>query len=160
MKRTSPAVIAAWVVGGAVAGYVLQAGLALVGLARIQAPVTLAISLIALALVTVLFAVSVWRATHGRSHRPVDPIAAARTVVFAKAATVLGALLTGVALGFVGDLLMRPILADTQALVRSLAMLGASVVLVIAGLVAERLCMVPPSGGADDDDPARPAGPE
>ena len=160
MKRSSPAVIAAWVIGGAIAGFLLQAGLALVGLPRIQAPVTIAVSLIAIALVTVLLAVPVWRATHGRSHRLIDPIAAARTVIFAKAATVLGALLTGVATGFVGDLLLRPVLADTQALIRSLAVLGASVLLVVAGLVAERLCMVPPSDGADDDEPAQPARPE
>jgi len=127
---------------------------------RLQAPWTLAVSLAAIAVVTVVLAIPVWRATHGKSDRRLDPIAAARTVIFAKAASMLGALLTGVSAGFLGDQVMRPVIADSQGLLHVLAILGASILLLIAGLVAEQLCVVPPSDGSDDDGPAGAARPE
>lgn len=159
MKRSSPAVVAGWGVVAAIGAFVLQTGLALAGLTRIQLPWTLSISLVVIAAAAVILAVPVWRASHGRSERPIDPFAATRTVLFAKAAAVLGAILSGVAVGFAADLLLRPVLAGGDVLARCLVALGASVLLLIAGLVAERLCMVPPGRDPDDEDPAAPAQP-
>jgi hypothetical protein len=77
----------------------------------------------------------------------VDPFYATRVVLLAKACAVAGALLTGAAAGMIVELLVRPVSAS-EALWRMLAMLIASVLGLVGGLVAEALCVVPP----DDDE--------
>ena len=147
MRKTGPIPVIALVVVGAVAGYLLQTGLAVWSMTRIRPEYTLSFSVALIAVVVVLLALPIWRATRGRSPRRVDPFRATRTVLLAKAAAYLGAALTGVAGGFVLDVVLRPAAASPDPLWRCLAMLGASILLLVAGLVAEQLCTVPPGDG-------------
>jgi hypothetical protein len=104
----------------------------------------------ALAVVVVVAGLPVRRWVRGERERPLDPLLAARTVVFAKAAAYGGAALVGwyAAQGLVllpdlvGDRRGRFVLAVLAAL--------CSVGVAVAGLVVQRWCRVPPS---DDDSP-------
>lgn len=84
-----------------------------------------------------------WR--DGNRERPLDPIAAARTLVLAQATAYAGALLLGWHGGIFLDQLglweMRPNHAPTWA---SLAMSVGGMIMIAAGLVVERFCKLPP----------------
>jgi hypothetical protein len=103
-----------------------------------------------IAVIVVALAVPIRRATRGKVRRRVDPFYATRVVLLAKACAAAGALLTGAAVGMIAELLVRPVSAS-EALWRMLAMLIASVLGLVGGLVAESLCIVPPD---DDENPS------
>lgn len=149
MTRTTVSAVVIAVVVGFAGAFLLQTGLAMGGAARIQPPWTVAVSLAVLAVLVVVLAIPIWRATHADERRPIDPFAATRTVLFAKAAVYLGAFVTGVGAAFVLDLVLRPVVADGDLLPRAIALLVAGAALLAAGLVAEQLCRVPP----EDTDP-------
>lgn len=103
---------------------------------------------LALAVLVVAWPVRRWNA--GERDRALNPLRAARTVALAKAAALAGAVLTGGWLGYVGVAL--PLVAvSTQPgrTAASAAVVLASIGLTVAGLVAERWCIIPPE---DDDD--------
>jgi hypothetical protein len=134
---------------GAGAGYLLQIALAAASLPKFRPEYTLALSLLFLAGVVIALAWPIRRATRGAVRARVDPFHATRVVVFAKASSLAGALVTGAALGLLAELLARSGGINTDALLRTLAVLGGAIVLLVAGLVGEYLCTVPPR----DDDP-------
>ncbi|RQP11723.1 MAG: DUF3180 domain-containing protein [Microbacteriaceae bacterium] len=157
MTRTRPALLALLALGAAVLAIALQLGLAAVGLSKIVPQVTLAVTLVLIAVVVVVLALPVRRATRGGRERGadalprprVDPFYATRVVLIAKASAVAGALLGGAAVGLVAELLIRPVSA-VSALWAGVAMLVGGVLLMVAGLVAESWCVVPPD---DDEQP-------
>jgi hypothetical protein len=148
VKHTSPGLLVALVVFGALGGFGIQAALAALSLAKVRPEYTLSVSLVVIAALVVALAVPVRRAVHGPNRRPIDPFYATRVVVLAKACSIAGALLAGVALGFVVELLFRGA-PSNDTLLRLLAALGGAVLVLVGGLVAEYLCRVPPH---DDDD--------
>ena len=110
---------------------------------------------LAVAVLVVAWPVRRWNA--GVREHPVDPLRAARTVALAKAAALSGAVLTGGWIGYVGVAL--PLVAVTTQPGRtaaSAAVVLASLGLAVAGLVAERWCMIPP----EDDDEGGAGGPD
>lgn len=81
--------------------------------------------------------------------RPLHPIAIARTAAIAKASALAAAVIGGVALGFVLDLihlLSEPI--PRQDSFTALGILGGAVVLAVAAVYLERSCQVPPDSQA------------
>jgi len=159
VTRTRPALLALLALGAAVLAIALQLGLAAVGLSRIVPQVTLAVTLVLIAVVVVVLALPVRRATRGVRDRGadapprprVDPFYATRVVLIAKASAVAGALLGGAAAGLVAELLIRPVSA-ASSLWAGVAMLVGAVLLMVAGLVAEGWCVLPP-----DDEEQPPA---
>jgi hypothetical protein len=113
------------------------------------------VSIFALAVVEAVMA----RTTKARiEHRPgaarVDPLSVARFVVLAKASALAGALISGAYLSVAGWLVLRgrglsSAADDTPAAVAGLV---GGLALVVAGLLLERACRVPPR--PDDDEPA------
>lgn len=94
-----------------------------------------------------------WR--NGEREKPLDPIAAARTLVLAQATAYAGALLLGWHGGIFLDQLglwqMRPNHAPTWA---SLAMSLGGMIMIATGLVVERFCRIPPedqNGGEENN---------
>ena len=84
----------------------------------------------------------------GRRERPMDPLAAARTVVLAKAAAYGGALLAG---WYAGQaLILLPDLVGVRRARFVVAVFCAvsAIALAVSGLLVQRWCRVPPS---DDD---------
>lgn len=84
------------------------------------------------------------RFQHKPGREPVPPLAAARLVVVAKTASHAGALLAGAYAGlFVFYLFDLDTEIRTSRMIASVACVGAAVLLVVAGLVLERLCRIP-----------------
>lgn len=155
MTRTTASSIVALAVIGALLGFFLQTALASASQPKLVPPYTVALSLVVIAGLVIALAVPIRRATRGPARRRIDPFHATRVVVVAKASSLAGALFTGTALGLLAELLVRSGGLNSDALFKTLAVLGAAVVLLVAGLVGEYLCTVPP--GSDDDPPEVPA---
>ena len=153
MTRTKAPLVIVLTVIGAIGGFLVQLALGAFGFQKLLPEFTLAITLVLIAIVVVALAVPIRRATRGPVRRRVDPFYATRVVVLAKACAAAGALLSGAAAGLLVELLVRPVSAS-EALWRMLAMLVASVLVLIAGLIAETLCIVPPD---DDEKPSNGA---
>jgi hypothetical protein len=111
-----------------------------------------AVSIFALAVVEAVMA----RTTKARiEHKPgaarVDPLSVARFVVLAKASALAGALIAGAYAGILLYLLThRQLTAATDDTPAAVAGLVSGVALVVAGLLLERACRVPPR--PDDDE--------
>ncbi|MGN6271769.1 MAG: DUF3180 domain-containing protein [Protaetiibacter sp.] len=153
MTRTRASLLIVLAAIGAVGGFLAQLALGALGAQKLLPEFTLAITLVLIAVIVVALAVPIRRATHGKVRRRVDPFYATRVVLLAKACAVAGALLTGAAAGMIAELLVRPVSAS-DAVWRMVAMLVASVLGLVAGLVAETLCIVPPD---DDEKPSNGA---
>jgi len=153
MKRTSPGSVVLAGVVGAVLGFTLQAVLAAMSVPKVRPEYTVSLSLALLAVIVIALAVPIRRATHATPPRRVDPFHATRVVMLAKASSLVGAFLGGAAVGFLVDLLARPVDVAADLVLRVVAALVAAAILLVAGLVAEFLCRVPP----DDRGPKDPA---
>ena len=157
MSRTRPGPLVALVVLGTVVGFLLQIGLAAASLPKLRVEYTFAVTIALIALVIVAIAVPVYRATHGALRQPIDSFYATRVLALAKASSLAGSLILGLGLGLSLDLLIRSSTTTGDLVARDLATLGAAILLLAAGLVAEFLCRVPPR---DDDDDRPDGGPE
>ena len=117
----------------------------------IAVPVSLAVLLAVLAAVVVFLGLRVRRAV--RDHLPLDPIGAARTLVLGQAAAIAGTLQLGY---FAAQLVLAlPRLEAPEPRLQALSA-GAAIVagaaLVVAGLITQWCCRVPPEG---EDKPIR-----
>jgi hypothetical protein len=155
MERTAPTTLFIGAGLGIVVGFVLQVALAGLSLPRLRPEYTLVVTLVLVAVVVVALALPVRRSTRGARRAPVDPFFATRVVVLAKATAITGALLTGAATGLLIDLLARAGTATGDTFLRVVLTLAGSGALVVAGLVAEWMCTVPP---VDPDDESGPGG--
>jgi hypothetical protein len=155
MTRTKASTLVILAAIAAGAGFLVQVALASGGLQRYRPEYALALSLIFLAGIVIALAVPIRRATRATVRTRIDPFHATRVVLFAKASSIAGALLTGAAAGLLAEVLVRSGGVNTDSLLRTLAVLVGAVALLVAGLVGEWLCTVPPS---DDDREPDPAG--
>ena len=144
MRRTRPTtLISLFLIGGA-AGFFVQLVLAAASQPKLRPEYTLALTLLFIAVLIVALAVPVRRATRSAVRRHIDPFYATRVVVLAKASSIGGALFTGIAAGFLFELLVRAGSPSTDNFVRALLTLAAAVAMLAGGLIAEYLCTVPP----------------
>jgi hypothetical protein len=148
VTRTRPFVLVLFAVVGAGAGLVLQVIIVSMGSAVVSAPFTLALSLAVIGLLVVLFARPVRRAVRDRENHTVDPFYATRVVILAKASSIAGSLLLGATAATVGYLLSRAVVAAVGSIFTTGAAVVGSIILLVCGLVAENMCILPP----DDDD--------
>jgi len=149
VKRTRASSLIGLGVAGLVVGFLAELAFAGMCLAVFIPPLTLPITLVAVAIIVIAFAVPIRRAVRGRSVRRIDPFQATRIVVLAKACALSGALLTGIGVGVGAYLLSRDVLPAGNAILLTAVATAASVILLIAGLVAELFCTLPPG---DDDE--------
>ena len=92
----------------------------------------------------------------GEAHKDLSMLRAARTLQLAQAAALTGGALTGWFLGHLAILLPdRDLTPYARQIVPLLLVVGASVILAVAGLVAQRWCRLPEDGG--DGPQANPA---
>ena len=148
--RTRPSTLVVLAILGAGAGVLLQALLASMSMPKLRPEFTLAITLVLVGAAAVTLAVPVRRATRGNPAHRVDPFYATAVVALAKSAAIGGALLAGLGLGLVGELLLRSGAPGGEAYLRVFSVLAGGIVLMVGGLVAEYFCTVPKNG---DDDP-------
>jgi hypothetical protein len=133
---------------GAGAGLLLQIILTATGAPILSAPFTLAFSLVVIGILVVLFARPVRRAVRDRDNHSVDPFYATRVVILAKASSIAASVLLGATTATVGYLLTRAVVATVGSIFASGASVVGSIVLLVCGLIAENMCILPP----DDED--------
>jgi len=148
MTRTRPLHLVLLALGGIAAGWLLEVLLVSTGRAVAVPPYTLAITLLAIAVLVVLLALPVRRVAQGRPGAKVDPFYATRVVVLAKAASITAAALSGAMLAILVFLVTRPVIGS--ALWPAILGAVASAALLAAGVIAENMCRLPPP--PDDDE--------
>lgn len=148
--RASTVILLVLIGGTALGG--IEYALRATGNAILVPPVTLPIALAAIGAIVVSMAVPIRRMTRSRvpSPSPVDPLFATRVAMLAKASSLSGALLAGGSVGILVYMSTLAVLPNTFGLAIA-AVVGATALLV-CGLIAERMCTVPPRDDDDDDD--------
>lgn len=149
MKRTSPLLVAIVAAFGAPIGFVLDFVLVSNGGSVYAVPWSFTVTLIAVAVVTVGLGVGVRRSLTPRSAFRELRGSAVSILRAVKAIAVAGAFEAGYLLGFVVFMLTRPVVPEF-AVPPAIAGTVASVVLVVAAIIAERFCEVPPTDSDTD----------
>lgn len=156
MTRTRPLHLVLLAMLGAGVLWFTQTALAAAGQPIVIPPITLAVALILIGVIIVVMALPVRRVSRGVPNARIDPFYATRVLMLAKASSLSGALLGGGAIGIIGYLLSRSVLPSTTSVAAAIATGVAAIVLLVAGLVAEHMCRIPPE---DQDKPGGGAGP-
>lgn len=158
MTRTTPtSLLSLAVLGGAVMWFVEMA-LAASGRAVILPPITLGVALLLIGVIIVAMALPVRKVSRGVANARVDPFYATRVLMLSKASSLSGALLGGGGLGIVGYLLSRSVVAAPSAITMSVTTAVGAILLLVAGLVAEHMCSIPPDDKKRDDGSPDPRG--
>lgn len=154
MKRTQPLTLLGAAAIGAVVGFFLNHLLTIGGQPTFNPAVTMPVFLVVLAVIVVVLALPVRRATRGGAS--VNPFRAVRIAMLAKSSSLVGALLGGFAIGLGMFLMTRPIGPQVGSTVSVIATIVSAAVLVVAGVLAEHMCTI----RKDDDDESPDAGVE
>ena len=147
MKRTGVGVLVGAGAIGAVVGFGLDQLLTGAGRATFTPSLLLPVLLVMLAVANIALALPIRRATSSATGGSVDPFRAVRVAMMAKASSVVGAVVAGIAIGLLAFLLTRPV-APVGSVSAVIAALVGGLVLLAAALVAEHLCTI----RKDDDD--------
>lgn len=150
VTRTSPVTLVLLAVFGAGVAWLLETVMVATGRPLVNPPITLGVALLMIGVIVVTMALPVYKVARKRPNARIDPFYATRVVVLAKASSLSGALLTGVGLGITGFLLTRSVVPGVGSITMALVTAGGAVALLVAGLVAEYMCTIPPE---DDDKP-------
>lgn len=146
MKHTRPTTLVGLGVLSVIAGYLLDAALVSSRMPALVPPIALGLVLLALGGVVVSLALPVRRTARGESTDRIDPYYATRVLLLAKASGLSGALFGGLAGGLLVFLLTRGVGVAIGSLVPTVVAVVGGLGLLVGGLVAERMCTVPPDG--------------
>lgn len=149
MKRTRLSSLVGLGLIGVVVAFLVDLGVAAAGRPVLVPPLSLPVTLVLVAAIVLGFAIPIYRATRGTKKVRIDPFRAMRVAVLAKASSLSGALVLGAGLGILVYLGSRAVPAVGSIWLAVATIVGAAILL-IAGLVAEHLCTIPP--GDDEDD--------
>jgi hypothetical protein len=152
VKRTSPVALIGIAIAGAVIGWLLQVGLVAGGSPSLIPPATLYSVLFILAFGLLLLGRPVRRLVRGTAKRPLDPFFAMRVLVLAKASSLTGALLVGAAVALLVYAITRADTVVTPGFWPDVLTGAGALVLVVAGLIVESWCRIPPEDRADQRD--------
>jgi len=156
VRRTSVPLLLALALASGVVVWLLQIALVSAGLATLVPPGTLVLVLFGIAAILLSLGWPIRQAVRGkqRDHR-LDPFRAMRTVLFAKASSLMGSLVAGAAIGTLLYLLSRPVPPGGASAWLTIGTLAGAVAVAAAGLVVEQWCRLPPQDPEDDDQEAR-----
>lgn len=153
MTRTRPLTLVLLAVFGATVLWFVQVALAAAGRPVILPPYTLGIALLLIGGIIVAMAWPVWRVSRRVPGARVDPFYATRVVILAKASSLGGALLAGGGIAIVTHLLTRSVVPGVGSIAMAVSAAVGAILLLVAGLVAEHWCTIPPD---DDEHPGSP----
>jgi len=151
MKRTHASTVIAFVLAGAVAGYLVDLAIVSAGGNAIVPPLSLPVTLVGVAALVVAFAWPIRRAVKGKATKHLDPFRAMRTAVLAKACSLSGSLVLGFGVGITLFLLTRSVIPPAGTVWLALATAIGAALLLAGGLIAEAFCTLPP----DDTEPEK-----
>lgn len=152
-RATSPLATLAFAVSGLGVGLLLHITRASRGFALFVPPLSLPLTLTAVAIAVLVMAVVLRRRVTRESGGNVDPFAAVRILAGARASQFAGGLFAGFGVGLLVPALLRTVVPAASAWGPMACVAGAGLVLLIAGVIAERLCRVPPGDGDAHDGP-------
>jgi len=144
MKRTRASTIIAFTLGGLVVGYLLDLAIVTAGTKALVPPISLAVTLVGVAVIVVALAWPIRRAVKGKATKHLDPFRAMRIAVLAKACSLSGALVLGVGLGITLFLITRSVVPAASTIWLALATAIGAGLLLAGGLVAEWCCTLRP----------------
>lgn len=149
MTRTKPLHLVLLGVLGGTLSWFLQTALTAMGSPILIPPLTLAFALALIGAIIVFMALPVRRVSRRVEGARVDPFYATRVVMLAKASSLSGSLLGGAGLGITAYLVSRSVIPGVGSVTMALACTAGAIILLVAGLIAEQMCTIPP----DDDEP-------
>ncbi|WP_430592045.1 DUF3180 domain-containing protein [Humidisolicoccus flavus] len=150
MTRTSPWPLIGSVVVAGILGFAFEQMLSGSGRTVYVPPLAMSIALLAVAALSLGIAWPVRQQSRGKNRRRVHYRQAMNALVLAKASSIVGSLFLGAAGGFVLYFSTR-VVVPGEPLTLSIVAAAASLVLIVAGLIAESWCVVPP----DDENTAQ-----
>jgi hypothetical protein len=144
VSRTNPVSLVLIALASGALGWAAQVILVANGRSMTVPPVSLTVVLVLIGVGLISFALPVYRSARGTATQPVDPFYATRVVVLAKASSVAGALFAGAGASILVFVLTRPVVPAVGSISVTVAAVVGAVLLLAAGLVAERMCTLPP----------------
>ncbi len=151
MKRTNPFTLIGLTPFGFGVGFGLDWVFVASGRPAVQVPWSLSICLVLIGVAVVFLGYRVRWATKPEPGRRIDPITAVTIVNLAKASSVTGALVFGGTVGLLAYTFSRPVVTSVSVPANAGGVVS-SLLLVVAALVAEWMCILPPRD--PDGDPA------
>lgn len=151
MKRTHPPILILLGLIGLVAGFLIELLLTALGKPILVPPISLPVTLAAIAAIILALAVPIRQAVKGKAKQAINPFRAVRVAILSKASSLCGALLMGGSAGLLIYISTRTVLPAASSIWLAVASTVGGAVLLAAGLIAERMCTIPP--GEDPDDP-------
>lgn len=155
MKPTKVLTLLGWVIPAATAGYLYSKITVSNGGQVPVTPLNLVLTFIAIASILAIFAAPMFRyrkalaeqAKNPAAPRPkrLNPFYAVRLVVLAKATAIAGAIFTGWQAGVIWFQISSPVTPGSVWL--NLAALVASIIMIVVGLIIERVCRIPDDSG-------------
>jgi Protein of unknown function (DUF3180) len=152
VRRTSVPLLIALAVAGGVVTWLVQIALVAAGQATLVPPGTLVLVLFGIAAVLLSLGWPIRQFVRGKRDRPIDPFRATRTLLFAKASSLMGFLLAGAAVGILLYLFSRPVPAGGPSVLLTVGALAGAVAVAAAGLVVEQWCRLPPQDPEHDEE--------
>jgi hypothetical protein len=152
VRRTSVPLLLALAVAGGVVTWLLQIALVAGGQATLVPPGTLVLALFGIAAVLLALGWPIRQFVRGKRIRRIDPFRAMRTLLFAKASSLMGSLLAGAAIGTLLYLFSRPVPAGGPSAWLTTGSLAAAVAVAASGLAVEQWCRLPPQDPERDDE--------
>ncbi|WGD36810.1 DUF3180 family protein [Lysinibacter sp. HNR] len=156
-KRMSVTALTIAVLSGLILGFLGEVALSALGRPMLVPPLAWPLTLILLAGILVAFAIPIRRSLVGKSQRPINPFTAVRVVAAAKASALVGSLFTGFGTGILGHILTRTVGPPLEAWLLTIATIIGGVVLLVAGLVVEYMCVLPPTDDGTEGADKQPA---
>ncbi len=150
MKRTAALTLVLLALGGTAIAFLAELAIAASGRPIIVPPLSLGVTLAGIGVVIVALAWPIRRAVKATVRTHVDPFRALRVAVLAKASSLSGALLGGAGLGLLLYLLSRHTTPATSSFWMAIATAAGGALLLVAGLVAEHFCSIPPDDTTPD----------
>lgn len=154
MTRTPPSLLFLLGLAGAAAGWILELALISMGRPLVPQPITLGIALGAIGILLVLVALPVFRVARKVPGARVDPFYATRVVLLAKSSSLAGAMVTGVSASILVFLLTRSVMPAVGSVSMAVVTAVGAVVLLAGGLIAEKMCTLPPDDDTPEEHPA------
>ena len=152
MRRTSiPLLLALAAIGGGVA-WLAQIALVAAGEPTLVPPGTLVLTLFGIAAVLLAVGWPIRQFVRRKHDRAINPFQAMRTLLFAKASSLTGALVAGAGLGTLLYLVSRPVPAGGASAGLTVSTLLGAIAMVASGLVVEQWCRLPPQDPESDEE--------
>lgn len=143
-QRVSPLTLLLCAIIGVGAGLLTQTYRSGVGLAPLSPPVSLPASILVIAVVLFVLAHRLKKTVTGERKTAVNPFHAVRLLAAARSATFTASLFAGFGVGLVVTIVGRITQLATSVWLPMVLTTLMSIVLLIAGIIAENACRIPP----------------